>query len=240
MKSLSEKLKNLLLGSTELVDESPVVIWTDELLVHKAETCFNEAWKTLNSDGWKEEKRSPEGDVVHSKFIGRTHKIFKVTGTVEMPPQLLYEELNKYSEKMPSWNPTVTECRMLKIIDEKTSISYQVAAEGGGGMVKSRDFVNLRHCDVRDNIYICSGQSIVFSDMPAQKGLIRGENGPGCWVMRPIANEPNRLVFQWLLDTNLKGWIPQSIIDTALTFVMFDYLRHIRNYALVLKSQGKF
>ena len=39
--------------------------------------------------------------------------------------------------------------------------------------------------------------------MPVQKGYIRGENGPGCWVMTPIPNEPNKCVFQWLLDTNL-------------------------------------
>ncbi len=66
---------------TVRVKRTTFIALQDELLVHKAETCFNEAWKTLNSDGWKEEKRSPEGDVVHSKFIGRTHKIFKVTVT---------------------------------------------------------------------------------------------------------------------------------------------------------------
>lgn len=40
--------------------------------------------------------------------------------------------------------------------------------------------------------------------MPAQKGYVRGENGPGCWVMTPIPNEPNKCIFQWVLDTNLK------------------------------------
>lgn len=43
--------------------------------------------------------------------------------------------------------------------------------------------------------------------MPAQKGYVRGENGPGCWVMTPIPNEPNKCVFQWLLDTNLKVFL---------------------------------
>lgn len=57
----------------------------------------------------------------------------------------------------------------------------------------------------RSNGYLyILGSSIVFPDMPAQKGYVRGENGPGCWVMTPIPNEPNKCVFQWLLDTNLK------------------------------------
>ena len=46
--------------------------------------------------------------------------------------------------------------------------------------------------------------SVVYPDMPAQKGFVRGENGPGCWLMTPIPNEPNKCIFQWLLDTNLK------------------------------------
>lgn len=46
--------------------------------------------------------------------------------------------------------------------------------------------------------------SVTLPEMPAQKGHVRGENGPGCWVMRPVAGKENQCVFQWLLDTNLK------------------------------------
>ena len=109
------------------------------------------------------------------------------------------------------------------------------------------------------------GTSIVYPEMPAQKGYVRGENGPGCWVMTPIPNEPNKCIFQWLLDTNLKvfsncfqicaqffwlhrvflfhffkGWIPQAVIDTALSFAMCDYVKYIRAYAATLHQEGKF
>jgi len=114
------------------------------------------------------------------------------------------------------------------VVNEKCAVSYQIAAEGGGGIVSARDFVNIRYCDILNGVYVCSGSSfvyffrhlfflylrriffflvgasIVFPDMPPQKGFVRGENGPGCWVMTPVANEPNKCVFQWLLDTNLK------------------------------------
>ncbi|KAI9564628.1 hypothetical protein GHT06_008369 [Daphnia sinensis] len=212
----------------------------DDELARKALESFEEALSTINSDGWKIEKQTPEGDVVHSKFIRRNHKIFRITGTVDIPPKLLFDELDRNIENVPSWNPTLLECRTLKTVNEKVSISYQLAAEGGGGIISSRDFINLRYCEVRDGVYICAGTSIVFPEMPAQKGYVRGENGPGCWVMTPIPNEPNKCVFQWLLDTNLKGWIPQSIIDTALSFAMCDYLRYVRNFAESLRKEGKF
>ena len=51
----------------------------DEELTRKAEECFDEAWNIINSDGWKVEKQTPEGDIVHSKYIRRNHKIFRIT-----------------------------------------------------------------------------------------------------------------------------------------------------------------
>ena len=51
----------------------------DEELARKADECFKEAYDTIRSDGWKVEKQTPEGDVVHSKYIRRNHKIFRIT-----------------------------------------------------------------------------------------------------------------------------------------------------------------
>ena len=48
-------------------------------MARKAFEAYEEAMSTVNSDGWKVEKQTPEGDVVHSKFIRRNHKIFRLT-----------------------------------------------------------------------------------------------------------------------------------------------------------------
>ncbi len=65
----------------------------------------------------------------------------------------------------------------------------------------------------------------------------RGENGPGCWVMQPLSDDCCR--FQWLLDTNLRGWIPKSIIDSALSATQLEYMRHLRKHTEDLKARGK-
>ena len=42
------------------------------------------------------------------------------------------------ASQLPKWNPTVLEVRQLQPIDDSTEISYNIAAEGAGGMVSSR------------------------------------------------------------------------------------------------------
>jgi hypothetical protein len=170
---------------------------------------------------------------------------------VNISPRELLEELFYKIEQVPTWNPTLVDCRLIQPIDEHTDISYQVCAEAGGGVVSTRDFVNLRHWAVMDGVYLSAGGSIKHPAMPPQPKKVRGENGPGCWAMRPVDGDPNMCLFQWLLDTDLKvgiiihayirvtyllfqGWIPQSIIDKALSGAQFDYIAHIRTRAATL------
>merc|ERR1719495_1933560 len=153
-----------------------------------------------------------------------------------MAPRLLLEELFYRIESVPSWNPTLVECKTIQPIDEHTDISYQVCAEAGGGVLSIRDFVNLRHWQEVDGVFISAGVSIKHPAMPPQPKNVRGENGPGCWAMRPIDGNPNKCLFQWLLDTDLKGWIPQSIIDKALVGAQLDYIANIRKRATSLAT----
>ena len=102
---------------------------------------------------------------------------------------------------------------------ESQLLVMQVCAEAGGGVVSTRDFVNLRHWALVDGVYISAGGSVNHPAMPPQVTLdlhwhfipicfqskrVRGENGPGCWAMRPVEGQPDRCLFQWLLDTDIK------------------------------------
>ena len=74
--------------------------------------------------------------------------------------------------------------------------------------------------------------------------LSRGENGPTCWALRPVATCPDTCLFQWLLDTDLKGWIPQRVIDKVravlphLLNLFFNDTRAKRRPALIVVVGG--
>ena len=170
---------------------------------------------------WKLEKKLDNGDMVQVKTV-KGKKLFKLTGYVRMSPRKLLEELFYKIEEVPRWNPTLTDCRIIQPIDQFTDISYQVSqsvslrnrqsklglqvcAEAGGGVVSTRDFVNLRHWALMDGgVFVSAGGSIKHPAMPPQHKKVRGENGPGCWAMRPVEGDLDMCLFQWLLDTDLK------------------------------------
>eukprot|EP00095_Tigriopus_kingsejongensis_P011920 maker-scaffold507_size152468-snap-gene-0.35 protein:Tk11920 transcript:maker-scaffold507_size152468-snap-gene-0.35-mRNA-1 annotation:"-related lipid transfer protein 3" len=226
----------------------------------QGQQALEAAWNLLNSEGWKLEKENDIGDTVHSRVIRGNKKVFKLTvssaacigsdpaislteysfqGLVTIPPKLLLEELFYQIEEVPSWNPTLKDCKTIQPIDSHTDISYQVAAEAAGGVVSTRDFVNLRYWQIIEGVYFSAGVSIAHPAMPHQPKRVRGENGPGGWAMRPVLGQPDQCLFQWLLDTDLKGWIPQSIIDSALSGTQFEYIDNIRKRASYLHQIGR-
>ena len=57
--------------------------------------------------------------------------------------------------------------------------------------------------------------------------------------MLALPGKLDKCQFQWLLDTDIKGWIPRSIIDAAIAGMQLDYMRHLRKYAEDLKERGR-
>ena len=66
-----------------------------------------------------------------------------------------------------------------------------------------------------------SGELLLYFDF-------RGENGPGCFAISPADDDPECSNFQWVLNTDLKGWIPKAVIESTLTNVQLDFLKHLR------------
>jgi len=200
------------------------------------EQMLQDAWSNLSSnEGWKIEKCLDNGDTVQVKTINKK-KIFRLTGYIDISCTSLLEELYYRIEGIPLWNRNITDSKIIQPIDEYTDVTYQVCAEAAGGVVSTRDFVNLRHWCIIDGTFVSAACSVEHPAMPVQHKKVRGENGPTCYALYPVEGSPDKCLFKWLLDTDLKGWIPQSIIDKALSGAQLEFLQFLRQRAIHLLS----
>ncbi|OWR50295.1 carotenoid-binding protein [Danaus plexippus plexippus] len=221
-----------------------------------AEESMANAWNTINLEDWRLEKRgSVKGDVVESKQTEQFGKVYRFTGMVSCPAKFLYEEFKTNLTKLPEWNPTILKSELIKEIGPGIDLSYQVTAGGGRGIIAPRDFVILRRTAALNKMgklddndpycYISSGVSVTVPGYPPCNDLVRGHNKVGCWRMTPKMVEVNnkmeqQTVFQWLMCCDLKGKIPQFVLDAAFASVMLDYIIHVRKYAAESKAKGLF
>ncbi|XP_052804044.1 steroidogenic acute regulatory protein-like isoform X3 [Mya arenaria] len=189
------------------------------------DTAKQDMLEMFYEDDWKlETGKSLEEGMVYCKNIKKYgRKLFKLKGFINMAPRDLWEDMVKTLNESPEWNPTILESRTLVVVDDTTEIMYNIANEAAGGLISARDFVTVRHWLVHKNMHIVASVSCACPEMPIQKKYVRGENGPGGWVFEAVDGEPDKCLFTWIVNSNLKGWLPQAAIDQAMSGVLTTY-----------------
>ncbi|XP_049882732.1 steroidogenic acute regulatory protein-like [Pectinophora gossypiella] len=223
----------------------------------KADEAMHDAWRVLNLQNWRLEKKgSVRGDVVESIHTDHHGKVYRFTGLVDCPPQFLFEEFKNNLTRLPEWNPTILKSEIIKEIADGVDLSYQVTAGGGRGIIAPRDFIILRRTAAlgRDGrpaagepyCYVSAGVSVTVPGRPPRTDMVRGHNKVGCWVLKPKTVHlqggkiEQHTVFQWLMCCDLKGKIPMFVLDAAFATVMLDYIVHVRRFASDAKAKGLF
>lgn len=179
-------------------------------------------------ENWKFEKNNDFGDVVYTFEIPFHGKTFILKAFLQCSAETVYQEVILQPEKMILWNRTVAACQILQRIEDNTIVSYDVAAGAAGGVVSPRDFVNVRRIERRRDRYVSSGMSTTHSLKPPLSKYVRGENGPGGFIVLKCPSNPRLCTFIWILNTDLKGRLPRYLIHQSLAATMFEFAFHLR------------
>ena len=75
--------------------------------------------------GWKEEKKTGNGDVVVSRISKKGNKIYRITAVIDVDAKLLSNRLSKMDD-VTEWNQTLLKYELLRRINDQVAISYQV------------------------------------------------------------------------------------------------------------------
>ncbi|XP_071985446.1 steroidogenic acute regulatory protein, mitochondrial-like isoform X2 [Engystomops pustulosus] len=196
----------------------------------QAEDTLHSAICMLQQDGWQAETQQENGDWILSKTFPRIGKVFRAEAVIDSPPEHIYSQLFEKLEQMDRWNPSISKVQILQRIGRNTLLTREITAQIPSNMVSQRDFVSVRHCYRKGSSLYLIGTATDSQLMPPQKGTIRAEVGLTCIVLRPIDGESGKTHFTWLLSLDLKGWIPQSVTDQALSKSQADFIKHLRRH----------
>ncbi|NXW65340.1 STAR protein, partial [Eurystomus gularis] len=176
---------------------------------------------------WQAEMMLDAGATVSSTALPGLGKVFRAEVVLAVPVALLHQELFERIEQMPQWNPTLSRVKVLQRIGTDTLVTHEVTAPSPGNLVGQRDFVSVRHRGRRDTTVYLVGTTTHAEPLPLQEGCIRAESRLSCIVLQPLAGDPSRTRFTWLLSMDLKGWIPTSVINRILPQSQADFIKHL-------------
>ncbi|CAK6956724.1 steroidogenic acute regulatory protein%2C mitochondrial [Scomber scombrus] len=188
--------------------------------------------KALNmleeKDGWNVEITQSNGDVICSKVIPGSTKVFRLEAVLEASPDELYDLLFVRLEEMHEWNPSIQHIKVLKQVGPETIVTHEVSAETAGNLIGQRDFLTVRHSSKQKSRIYLGGASIKLESFQPQEGFVRAEDGPTCIIIEALDKDSRRSRFTWLLNMDVKGWLPKSIVNQTLPRAQLDFTRHLR------------
>uniref|UniRef100_A0A4W6ETD5 START domain-containing protein 1 n=1 Tax=Lates calcarifer TaxID=8187 RepID=A0A4W6ETD5_LATCA len=175
-----------------------------------------------------EDKGGANGDVICSKVMPGARKVFRLEAILEASVDELYNLLFIRVEEMHQWNPSIQHIKVLKHVGPETIVTHEVSAETAGNLIGQRDFLSVRHsCKQKSSVYL-GGAAIQLESFPPQAGFVRAEDGPTCIIIQALDGDRRRSHFTWLLNMDVKGWLPKSIVNQALPRAQLDFTRHLR------------
>ncbi|XP_078135576.1 steroidogenic acute regulatory protein, mitochondrial [Sander vitreus] len=219
---------------------TPVPLKEDQLCyIQQGQEAMRKALCMLeDTQGWKVEVTESEGDVICSKVVPGAGKVFRLETVLEASVDELYDLLFVRVEEMHQWNPSVEHIKVLKHVGPETIVTHEVSASTGGNLIGQRDFLSVRHsCKQKSSVYL-GGAAIQLESFPPQAGFVRAEDGPTCIIIQALDENTGKSRFTWLLNVDVKGWLPKSIVNQALPRAQLDFTRHLRRHLTANATLG--
>ncbi|TYZ60575.1 hypothetical protein PybrP1_006532 [[Pythium] brassicae (nom. inval.)] len=180
-------------------------------------------------EGWTSEPSTFEDVFLHSRD-GKPARTYKCETVIDLSPEELFDELHGRFETSSTWNITAAQNNILQPLGEHTDLVHLVTAPALNGMISSRDFVNTRTWKRHNGGYVissvCAGKSLVKTT----KGITRGENGPTGFVILPHETSPFQSRLIWILNCDIKGYFPSSLLKKGSISEMLCFVRNLRRY----------
>lgn len=185
--------------------------------------AVKETWELATGDSleWQLDIDTPDVSVWSTTLNDR--RVIKSEGLVHVSPSILFHMLHQDMTAQAEWNPIINKFEVIEEIDRYTDLTYTVTSSHAGGMISPRDFVSVRQWLKRDGNMVISETSIEHPDRPPSDEHIRGQLGPGGYVLLSVPDQPHITNVIWIFNADLKGWLPRYLVDQTLANLL---MRH--------------
>jgi hypothetical protein len=179
--------------------------------------------------GWSSEPSMLE-DVHLFSRDAIPNRIYKCETIMDLSTDELFNILYRDFESSADWNVTAADNRILNVLNENTDVVHLITKPALGGVITSRDFVNTRQWRRQGtNGYMISSTNAGNLIKP-EKGVIRGENGDGGFIILPADESPSKCRFIWILNCDIKGYFPSSVLKKGSLSEMGCFIRNLRRF----------
>lgn len=190
-----------------------------------------------SEDSWKPVKEGKNFKILYRKSSEFDGYIYKGIAEFNAKPRVVFD----YVEPLPDgqrlkWDKTMKSIEILKQIDSDLRINRACTHSAAMGLISPRDFVDLIQIKETDEYISTNAVSIECDEFPPEKKFVRGWNYCCGIVVFKISNDPNKCKLVSLIQPDIKGMLPKSLVDSTIPSSMTDFFTQLTK---ALKDDGE-
>jgi hypothetical protein len=171
----------------------------------------------LLSDDWQVCKKSADVTVWHRPSPDWKGTLYKAEGIVEADPETVFSFVDPSpSSPRCQWDKAIKQLHVIDQVDKNVSIMRTVTHSAFGGLISSRDFVDLVVNEITPDYLATSARWTEHPKCPPNNDCVRGANHPCSIICHRITGQPNQTRVTTYIQTDLAGMLPTSLVDSAL------------------------
>ncbi|XP_078386599.1 stAR-related lipid transfer protein 5 [Cetorhinus maximus] len=191
-----------------------------------------------DQSGWRVCKKSNEVCVSWRPSSEYSGNLYKGEGIIKATPQAVWECLKPVPDGLRvKWDKNVKVFELIAAVDATVSVCRTVTPSAAVGIISPRDFVDVILIkQYEDGMISSNATNVEHPNCPPKPHYVRGFNHPcGCFCA-PIPGEPQKTRLTTFFQTDLGGYLPQSVLDSFFPSSMAEFYSNLAKAAKTFKA----
>ncbi|XP_051536197.1 stAR-related lipid transfer protein 4 isoform X2 [Myxocyprinus asiaticus] len=177
----------------------------------------------LNESEWSIAKKSKDVTVWRKPSTEFSGFLYKTEGIVAENPHKIVEYIRPGPYRL-HWDSLMTSMEIVQTLDKGCCVVKYTTAGQLWNIISPREFVDFSYTtDYQSGLLSC-GVSVDHDEH--KQGFVRGFNHPCGWFCVPMENSQSLL--SGYIQTDLRGMLPQSAVDTAMAGSLVNFYTDLR------------
>ncbi|XP_074138101.1 stAR-related lipid transfer protein 4 [Sminthopsis crassicaudata] len=182
-------------------------------------------YHSIKDDKWRIAKKTKDVTVWRKPSEEFSGYLYKTQGVVEDATNNIIDYIRPGPRRL-NWDSLITSLDIIEQFEENCCVVRYTTAGQLLNLIAPREFVDFSYTTQYEDGLISCGISVHYEEVTPQ--FVRAYNHPCGWFCVPLKDSLDQSLLTGYIQTDLRGMLPQSAVDTAMASTLVNFFGDLR------------
>ncbi|KAM6227426.1 stAR-related lipid transfer protein 4 isoform 2-T3 [Spheniscus humboldti] len=174
---------------------------------------------------WRVAKKTKDATVWRKPSEEFCGYLYKAQGVVEDVTNRIVDHIRPGPYRL-DWDSLMTTMDIMETFEENCCVMRYTTAGQLWNIIAPREFVDFSYTTSYEDGLLTCGISLDYGEV--RPNFVRGFNHPCGWFCVPLKDYPSHSLLTGYIQTELRGMLPQSAVDTAMSSTLANFYSDLK------------